>query len=732
MAKRIRGDDWEEQVLRHLTDQPHRSFKVKELQRALRVPHSRYKEFRTQVLELARAGKVASLPRRKVQALQGASRVEAIVTGVGLDATAVQLPDGKRIRLDVRSLERVVPGDRVEIMRGREEGRPVAHVRRVLQAAPRSLVGVLEKFGERWVLLPDENVPGFSGGAFIAPGADTTQFETGAIATGTLDAFDPATTRPLLESVQVLGHADHPKAAFARLLSRSGWPRGFSEQALAQAERPLEKDRERRDCTQELAFTIDPFTAKDHDDAVAVTRHESGGFVLSVHIADVATYVEEDSVLDEEALARATSVYPPGQVLPMLPSALSGGECSLHHGHERRTLTARIQYDASGARLRFDIGRSMIRSRASLSYEMAEALLEGDLDAVPAARTEVECADLAAAVETMHELAGSLRERRRSAGSLFVDRPEREFVLAENGHVESLRTRPSLRSHWIIEEFMLEANRAVAETLNTAGLPLMWRVHEEPDERKVEALAEFVGDLGLRWRPGHPITGHDYAELFALVANTSQARLVGLMALRSLMKARYRVGWDRHFGLAFDEYAHFTSPIRRYPDLHNHRWLHALIDAVGEGGWIENAAKVARTRGRQTSVSAADRFAAMARADHCSEREQVAQRLERSAGDIYAADYVKDREGETLEGMVVSVVSSGLFVELDAVGLDGFVGVEQLPGDWYTFRERRHAFVGERSGKIFRIGQRVRVLLEHVDVTNGRLWLGSIKALPTA
>jgi ribonuclease R len=487
----------------------------------------------------------------------------------------------------------------------------------------------------------------------------------------------------------------------------------------------------RHDLTNEFVFTIDPLSAKDHDDAVSIEELEGGGFVLGVHIADVAARVPVDSALDEEARGRATSVYPPGTVLPMLPERLSAGACSLHHGVERDTVSVRIRYGRDGSRQGISMGLTRIRSRASLAYEHAEAMLFDEAFTPPAERVsdDVDAGQLRDAVRAMHRLAGVLRARRRELGSLFVERPEREFEFDAAGDVAGVHLREHLDAHWIIEEFMLEANRAVAETLQRAGLPLLWRIHESPDEEKVDALSELLGQFGVTWVPDEPVTGHDYGDLFAMIGERKERGLLHLLALRSLMKARYRAGWDRHFGLAFERYTHFTSPIRRYPDLHNQRWMHRLVLCTSSDGWVEDATAAAGQLAEARLSRPADFDEAVALADHCSDRERVAQRIERDCADICAAAAIKHLEGETMEGMVVSVLGGGMFVELGETGLDGFVGVEQLRNDWYRFDTERHVLVGERTGARFRLGQTVSVLLEYVDVAQGRVWLGDVQVL---
>jgi ribonuclease R len=396
-------------------------------------------------------------------------------------------------------------------------------------------------------------------------------------------------------------------------------------------------------------------------------------------------------------------------------------------------LALRLHYRADGSREKVEMGRACILSKASLAYEHAEALLGTDSvagAAIPAERlaegTTPE--SLQADLSAMLDLASRLRQRRKASGSLFVERPEREFHFDDEGHVSEIGHRVPLRSHWIIEEFMLEANKAVAEILQRAELPLLWRIHEEPDERKVDALCEVLEQLRVSWAPSSPVSGEDFGELFRLVQGSDFAPLVHLLALRSLMKARYSASWHGHFGLAFDRYTHFTSPIRRYPDLHNQRQLHRLLEGDREG-WLEDALDTASRRAGSFASEAAQRADLEALADRCSVLERQAQILERQCADICAADALKHREGETLEGMIVSVVASGLFVELDGTGLDGYVGADRLGREWFSYDSRRQAQVGERSGRSFRLGQRVQVLLEYVDVRQGRLWLDSIELL---
>lgn len=725
------SDALEQAILDLFGMDPQRGFKLKEIQRALGVPQSRYRALRHLVQDLAGAGRIAALPRRRFSSLKGAVHLEGEIEGVGQLATHARLADGTRLPLTEHAQARVIPGDQTRVRRVRDGREYFAEIERVIRAAPRLVFGELRRVGSGWVLIPEMRIPGFSGGPFIDPECRPPDDTEGQLARGWLPAYDPGTERPRLQKLEILGPDDHVQAAMLLRIARDGWPHEFSERAELDAKEGGDHDLVRRDLTEDFVFTIDPLEAKDHDDAVSIVENADGSFVLGVHIADVAARVLEDTALDREARGRATSVYPPGSVLPMLPERLSSGLCSLHHGVVRDTVTARIHYGADGARHRIDLGLTRIRSRASLSYEHAETLIREDGFTPPSDRVadSVAASELESAVRTMHRLARCLRERRRELGSLFVQRPEREFLFDEHGDVQDVHLRDHLDSHWIIEEFMLEANRAVAETLQEAGLPLLWRIHESPDELKVENLVELLGRFSIRWVPQNPVTGHDYGELFAMIEDRPERDLLHLMALRSLMKARYRAGWDRHFGLAFERYTHFTSPIRRYPDLHNQRWLHRLILCSSSDGWVDHAPRAAAKLAAAHLSRPADFDASVALADHCSERERVAQRIERDCADICAAAAIKPREGERMEGMVVSVLRSGLFVELAGTGLDGFVGVEHLGRDWFGLDPAGHSLVGERTGRRFQLGQTVSVLLEYVDVAQGRVWLGELQVL---
>jgi ribonuclease R len=597
-------------------------------------------------------------------------------------------------------------------------------------AEKREVLGTLLSVGKRFVLIPELKIPGLSGGFFVAKNIRVEAEWADQLAVGEIAAFDPATERPEVGRLTLLGPPDMPKPAMERRIASEGWPRHFSERALQEASAQVEPLASRLDLSELMILSIDPHDAKDHDDAVSLEVLAAGKVRLGVHIADVASRVPAHGTLDHEARARATSVYPPGQVLPMLPECLSSDACSLHHGVARDALSVFLEYDAHAQRTGISLGPSIIKSRASLSYRQAQALLDGDGSSPPPERLapEVRPEQLQVSLRNMLALAQKLRAKREENGSLFVERPEYEVEFEDSGHVAALRERTPLSTHWIIEEFMLEANRAVAETLHAAHLPLLWRVHEDPDEMKVSDLVATLKGLGVDWVPDEPVAGKDYQELFRRVKGSRLESLVSLLALRSLMRASYRRGRGKHFGLAFESYTHFTSPIRRYPDLQNQRWLHVLVER--KGGWLKQALHDASSLAGESLADAADWEETLLLADHCSQQERRATLIERDCRDICAADWLADRIGEKWEGVITGVVRSGLFVELDGCGMDGFVGLAELSGDWYTYDEKRNCLLGERSGKRYGLGQPVQVLLSHVDVATGRLWLRDLQKVP--
>jgi len=512
--------------------------------------------------------------------------------------------------------------------------------------------------------------------------------------------------------VENLGNGDEP-GAFGRIaLAAQGIPTEFSPEAIAQAEAagPVVVEGVREDLREIPLVTIDGEDAKDFDDAVWAAPDESednkGGFQLLVAIADVAHYVRSGDALDQEAAKRGNSVYLPDRVVPMLPEALSNGWCSLKPLEDRGCLAVRIRIDKDGNKLDHRFLRGVMRSAARLTYTQVQAAVDG---VPPADMPDLPGGDRAGFLAPLMGAYRALLTARSRRGTLELDLPELRILVAEDGQVTGIDRRERYDSHRLIEEFMILANVCAAETLEAKGWPCMYRVHDEPDELKVEALSEFVaalpGEYGLRLAKGQSVRPIQFTQLISKAQETPFAELLQDLVLRSQAQAVYDPENIGHFGLGLMRYAHFTSPIRRYSDLLVHR---ALIGALGLGpGALDKQAGIGfRTIG-----------------EHISMTERRAAAAERDASDRYAAAYMQDKVGEVFSARVTGVGRFGLFARLHATGVDGLIPMSNLPDDRYDVDETHHLLEGRRWGAIFSLGQSVEVRVLDADGMTGRLTL---------
>jgi ribonuclease R len=499
-----------------------------------------------------------------------------------------------------------------------------------------------------------------------------------------------------------LGSLGSEKAVSLIALHLHDIPHVFSAATLAEADaaRPATL-KGREDWRDRPLVTIDPPDAKDHDDAVMAEpdRDETnpGGFVVTVAIADVAAYVRAGSSLDREALERGNSVYFPDRVVPMLPERISNDLCSLREGEDRPAIAVRMVIGPDGTKRRHGFHRVMMRSHAKLSYAQAQAAVDGRPDAATAPLLETALRLLWAAYE-------ALRTARDRRGPLALDLPERKVLLTPEGTVDRVIVPERLDAHRLIEEFMIQANVAAAETLEAARQALIYRVHDEPAVEKMRALGEVLASVGVKLPKEGSLRPALFNRILAAVAGTEHAVFINEVVLRSQAQAVYAPENLGHFGLNLRRYAHFTSPIRRYADLIVHR---ALIAACGLG-----------PDGLSADVSVGD----LARVgESISAAERRAMAAERETVDRLIAGHLADRIGATFEGQISGVTRAGLFIKLDGTGADGFVPVSQLGADYFRHEEGRHALVGERTGETFRLGDRVEVRLVEAAPVAGAL-----------
>lgn len=508
----------------------------------------------------------------------------------------------------------------------------------------------------------------------------------------------PPMTRARVE--EVLGPPGEPEADFQAIAWRHGLRVGFPPEVQAEAdalpEAPGTAELARRlDLRDRLFVTIDPATARDHDDAVCVEALPYGGSKLWVAIADVSHFVTPGSALDAEALRRANSVYFPDRAIPMLPHRLSGDVCSLRAGVDRLVLVAELDFDADAGLRRRAFHAGVIRSAAGLVYEPAAEVMEGRSGGVDDPRLRAQLAALAA-------LARRLLARRKAAGALDFELPAAEIVLDANKRPVDVVPAQRTIAHRAIEEAMLAANRAVAEMLEEAGAPAVYRIHETPDPAKLEALGALFERFGVLRRAGVAAPDpREIADALRRAAGMPEERLLNLVALRSMKQARYHEANLGHFALAFESYLHFTSPIRRYADLVVHRALREqLAGAASRGSDGPHALGLARV------------------AEHLSSQERVAVEAERDMTDLKRCLFLRDKTGEEHDGTVTGVAPHGLYVTLDRWLVDGLVHVSRLPRR-VALDDAGVALAAPRGGPRWQLGDRVRVRLESVDVAKG-------------
>ena len=593
----------------------------------------------------------------------------------------------------------------------------------------------------------------------------------------------PTPTRaPVGKVIEVLGDPDDFGVDVEMMIRKHQLPHVFPENVLteARAVAHLGEDEvaQRRDFRDLPIVTIDGETARDFDDAVLVTERADGSYELQVHIADVAEYVRAGTDLDLEARLRGTSVYFPDRAIPMLPQELSTGICSLRPGEDRLVLSCIMQLDATGRITSYEIVEGVIHSAARMTYTEVHAILEGDeaphrrrpVGGDPDAETRARYASLVPDFERMHKLAVLMNKRRSERGSIDFDLPEPVIEFDEQGQMRGVTKSERTWANRLIEEFMLAANECVATWLEDLGVPSLYRIHEKPEPRRVvqfeELAAAFGYTLGLgalpvkrmqmkadRREARHtgrsvhthevaediPVTPRMYQKLAAKIEGTPEERILSYLMLRSLMQARYSEINEGHFALAAPTYTHFTSPIRRYPDLIVHRIVKALLreGVSGEGVVAEGrhsspwthpneglpASRMPHLRrstsapkvGTGITIEPPIPEAELAQiAEETSQTERRAAEAERELVEWKKVRFMQDKVGEEFAALVLNPAKYGLFVELTDLFVEGLVPIDSLAGDRYTWRENTHEIIGERNGRRFRAGDRVQVILDRI------------------
>lgn len=665
----------------------------------------------------SRPGRGRNVTRQHAQRVEGRySRVRA-----GFGFVEVLGPSAHRFPRDILIPEGMegaaLHGDLVlvdVVRRDPRLRRVVGRIAAVTDSVHERIIGTIRESRSGWLVMPENDLlPPVR----VIGGVLPKKEQVGLVALLRVTRPAKESQGPAGEIEKVLGSADDPEVQFLVIAYEHGLRVEFPPDVIAEAQAlpadPVETDFAAREDLRPLPFvTIDGETARDFDDAVCIEALTGGRTRLWVAIADVSHYVRPGSALDAEAGRRGTSVYFPDRAIPMLPPQLSNQLCSLNPKRDRLVLVAQLTYDRSGHRGACRFHRAVITSRARLTYDKVALLLSAtDTPDVRSLRTEL--GPLVESLELMRDLMRKLNRNRVRAGSLDLDLPEALIDLSEEGRSVGVRLLDRNDAHRLIEEMMLEANCAVADYLTELAVPLPYRVHEPPDPADIDELNEFLLPFGFHVAYDGQVEPGDVQRALDGILKHRLSRVLSRRLLRSLTKAQYSTNNAGHFGLAFPLYCHFTSPIRRYPDLLVHRQLGRVFDGDTE---------LAREQGEKLEEASI----------RSSQAERDAMEAERAMVDLKKAEFMLEHLHEPHPGTIVSVASFGFFVELDAYPVEGLVHMEDLPADHYRFIEREQVLHGTHTRQRFRLGDRVVVETINVSLRRRQIDLTLLKRLTPA
>lgn len=688
---------FEQQITDLLHKKVGKVYKKKEISRALKVDQTNYHLFRDALTDLARTGKVTRVKGGKytsaasLQKIQGALQM----TRKGF-AFVTDERTGEDIYISAQNLNTALDQDVVEVQlfgvsRGKnKEGRVVDIVSR----ANTTFVGTYHKSEYYGFVVPD-NAKVYRD--FYIPEKKALSAKNGQKVVVEMEKWDTSQLNPEGSIVEILGYPDDPGVDVSSVAIGFGLPLTFKksvEEEAAKMQLRITKEEltRRLDLREELIFTIDPPDAKDFDDAVSLEKLDNGNYRLGVHIADVSFFVQENTPLDKEALHRGTSVYLVDRVIPMLPEYLSNKLCSLQPHEDRLTFSCIMDITPAGEVVDYKIRKSIINSKRRFTYEEVQQIIdEKNSDDPHAGR-----------LREMHQFSRLLRERRFRDGSIDFNTPEVKFKLDERGQPLEIIPVQHMHSHELIEEFMLMANQTVARhVLNIAQQkkpnPFIYRVHEKPDREKLQKFSEFMNALGYKIHLKGNLTPLDFQAVLKQIEGGKDEILIKEVALRTMMKAVYSTQNSGHFGLAFRDYTHFTSPIRRYPDLEAHRLLKEY----------ETPLSPKRKKDIEEHLKKVCEIS--------SKRERQALEAERESVRIKQVEWLTRHQDEEFEGIISGVVSFGVFVETLPYLIEGLIRIEKLADDFYIFDEKTYSLIGKDSGRVLRLGDSVRVKVDKIN-----------------
>lgn len=680
-----------------LADDIYVPMKEKELAVFMQVPGEEREEFRRILQSLVSEGRIQVTGQGKYVKPQD-NRLSGIYYGTARGFGFVEV-EGREEDLYIPEDKRggAFHQDRVQValLPGGHGRRQEACVVKILERGTKQVVGTYEQCENFGFVIPDNSKIGTD--IFVSRERSKGAV-TGHKVVVELTSYGDDRHKPEGRVAEILGHINDPGVDIMSVVRRFELPVEFGEKVMKQTDRVpdhvQETDKDGRTDLRDLQMvTIDGEDAKDLDDAVSLYLDERGQYRLGVHIADVSNYVQENSALDWEALKRGTSVYLVDRVIPMLPHKLSNGICSLNEGVERLALSCLMTINARGEVTDYEIVESVIRVDRRMSYTSVKKILQ---DQDEEERRQYEA--FVPMFELMEELAAILRKKRHKRGSIDFDFTESKILLDQDGRPLEIRPYERNVATKIIEDFMLIANETVAQHFFWLELPFVYRTHEKPDQEKIMKLSSFIRNFGYSVKTsGDEIHPKELQKLLGRIADTEEETLISRLTLRSLKQAKYTVECSGHFGLACQYYCHFTSPIRRYPDLQIHRIIKDQI----RGRLREE--RIAHYAGRLPEV-----------AKHSSRMERRAEEAERETDKLKKAEYMEEHIGEVYDGVICGITQWGIYVELPNT-VEGLIHVSVLSGDFFYYNEESYEMIGRDTGKTYKLGERIRVQVKSVD-----------------
>lgn len=695
-----------ERILAYMESEGYVPIKRRDMRAMLSVPQEDREKFENLINELIAEGRVFETKKGKLASPKDLQMATGTFIGHARGFGFVT-PDagGEDIFIPASETMGAMQKDRVlyKMLHKAEKGKKADGVIvRILERGQQRIVGTFEagSKGYGFVVADDKKI---AKDIFISR-ENTKGAVTGHKVVVEITDYGEDRRNPEGKVIEILGHVNDPGVDILSVIRRYELAVEFPEEVYAEIEHlgteVAEADKKgREDLRDLLTITIDGADAKDLDDAVSLKRLGNGNFELGVHIADVSHYVRENTALDKEAYARGTSVYLVDRVIPMLPHKLSNGICSLNPHVDRLALSCLMEVNGRGEVVSHRILESVINSDYRMTYTAVREILE---DGTPALWEQY--AEILPMLEDMEELRQILGEKRRKRGSVNFDLPESKIILDENGKPIDIKPYEKSIATNMIEEFMLVCNETIAENSFWQEMPFMYRSHQEPDEDKLEKMEQFLRGFGyyLRKKDGeiHP---RELQKVLQKAEETDEERIITRMVLRSMMQARYTAENGGHFGLAAKYYCHFTSPIRRYPDLEIHRMIKKML----HGELDEKASAYYRRKMPDW-------------AKHCSKQERVAEDAERDTDALKKVEFMEDKVGQIYEGIISGVTNWGIYVELPNT-IEGMVALSQMDDDYYEFDEKKMLVFGKRTKKSYRLGDKVVVSVAKVDRMMGTI-----------